>query len=219
MIAAFYDCKFRRKQITTKEFTSTNHIRAGSPLCLHNLTSAVSALQPAPHTPPPSTGRPDQQERSSVSVQHTHVSVLLNISDLFSAQTVSLINTDPSADLDFSVDVPRSPAATRSGLQEEPEVSSLRGTSKRGCVLCADCECSAAGTVENSCRADPRTGTCICKPGFTGDHCDACAPGFYGLSCEGETCTFKPNTSGTSARLHETHELQKAAFSSPPISN
>lgn len=143
-------------------------------------------------------------------VQHTHVSVLLNISDVFSAQTVSLINTDLSADLDFSVDVPRSPAATRSGLQEEPEVSSLRGTSKRGCVLCADCECSAAGTVENSCRADPRTGTCICKPGFTGDHCDACAPGFYGLSCEGETCTFKPNTSGTSPRLHETHELHFA---------
>ncbi|XP_039878777.1 laminin subunit alpha-5 isoform X1 [Simochromis diagramma] len=51
-----------------------------------------------------------------------------------------------------------------------------------------NCECSAAGTVENSCRADPRTGTCICKPGFTGDHCDACAPGFYGLSCEACQC-------------------------------
>uniref|UniRef100_A0A3Q0RQW8 Laminin, alpha 5 n=1 Tax=Amphilophus citrinellus TaxID=61819 RepID=A0A3Q0RQW8_AMPCI len=50
-----------------------------------------------------------------------------------------------------------------------------------------NCECNAAGTVENSCRADPRTGTCVCKPGFTGDHCDTCAPGFYGLSCEGET--------------------------------
>lgn len=71
--------------------------------------------------------------------------------------------------------------------------------------------------MENSCRADPRTGTCICKPGFTGDHCDACAPGFYGLNCEGETCTLKLSTSGTSPRLqlqHETHELQKA----PPIS-
>ncbi|XP_035771041.1 laminin subunit alpha-5 [Neolamprologus brichardi] len=51
-----------------------------------------------------------------------------------------------------------------------------------------NCECSAAGTVENSCRADPRTGTCICKPGFTGDHCDACAPGFYGLNCEACQC-------------------------------
>lgn len=52
--------------------------------------------------------------------------------------------------------------------------------------LYSDCECSAAGTVENSCRPDPRTGTCICKPGFTGDHCDTCAPGFYGLNCQGE---------------------------------
>lgn len=54
------------------------------------------------------------------------------------------------------------------------------------CALCADCECSAAGTVDNSCRPDPRTRTCVCKPGFTGDHCDTCAPGFHGLNCQGE---------------------------------
>ncbi|MEQ2217073.1 hypothetical protein XENOCAPTIV_012983, partial [Xenoophorus captivus] len=46
------------------------------------------------------------------------------------------------------------------------------------------CECSAAGTVDNSCRPDPRTQTCVCKPGFTGDHCDTCTPGFYGLNCQ-----------------------------------
>ncbi|XP_013886048.1 laminin subunit alpha-5 [Austrofundulus limnaeus] len=52
-----------------------------------------------------------------------------------------------------------------------------------------NCECSAAGTVDNSCRPDPRTQTCICKPGFTGDHCDTCAPGFYGLNCQACQCS------------------------------
>ncbi|XP_058499238.1 laminin subunit alpha-5 isoform X1 [Solea solea] len=52
-----------------------------------------------------------------------------------------------------------------------------------------NCECSAAGTVDNSCRPDPRTRTCVCKPGFTGDHCDTCAPGFYGLNCQTCQCS------------------------------
>ncbi|KAM3618812.1 uncharacterized protein V6R79_025116 [Siganus canaliculatus] len=52
-----------------------------------------------------------------------------------------------------------------------------------------NCECSAAGTVDNSCRPDPRTRTCVCKPGFTGDHCDTCAPGFYGLNCQACQCS------------------------------
>uniref|UniRef100_A0A3B4BCE3 Laminin, alpha 5 n=1 Tax=Periophthalmus magnuspinnatus TaxID=409849 RepID=A0A3B4BCE3_9GOBI len=49
--------------------------------------------------------------------------------------------------------------------------------------------CSAAGTVDNSCRPDPRTRTCVCKPGFTGDHCDTCAPGFHGLNCQACQCS------------------------------
>ncbi|KAF3860796.1 hypothetical protein F7725_001051, partial [Dissostichus mawsoni] len=54
---------------------------------------------------------------------------------------------------------------------------------------CYHCECSAAGTVDNSCRPDPRTRTCVCKPGFTGDHCDTCAPGFHGLNCQACQCS------------------------------
>ncbi|CAN9515277.1 unnamed protein product [Ophioblennius macclurei] len=52
-----------------------------------------------------------------------------------------------------------------------------------------NCECSAAGTVDNSCRPDPRTRTCVCKTGFTGDHCDTCAPGFHGLNCQACQCS------------------------------
>ncbi|XP_015822830.1 laminin subunit alpha-5 isoform X1 [Nothobranchius furzeri] len=52
-----------------------------------------------------------------------------------------------------------------------------------------NCECSAAGTVDNSCRPDPQTQTCICKPGFSGDHCDTCAPGFHGLNCQACQCS------------------------------
>ncbi|XP_066526408.1 laminin subunit alpha-5 isoform X2 [Hoplias malabaricus] len=46
-----------------------------------------------------------------------------------------------------------------------------------------NCECNAAGTEGNSCRPDPHTRTCVCKPGFTGEHCDVCAPGHHGLNC------------------------------------
>ncbi|XP_069382509.1 laminin subunit alpha-5 isoform X2 [Paralichthys olivaceus] len=52
-----------------------------------------------------------------------------------------------------------------------------------------NCECSAAGTVDNSCRPDPRTRTCVCKHGFTGDHCDTCALGFHGLNCQACQCS------------------------------
>uniref|UniRef100_A0A8C1MWR1 Laminin subunit alpha-5 n=1 Tax=Cyprinus carpio TaxID=7962 RepID=A0A8C1MWR1_CYPCA len=51
-----------------------------------------------------------------------------------------------------------------------------------------NCECSAAGTEGNSCRRDPRTNTCVCKPEFTGEHCDTCAPGHFGLNCQRCQC-------------------------------
>ncbi|XP_030624223.1 laminin subunit alpha-5 [Chanos chanos] len=52
-----------------------------------------------------------------------------------------------------------------------------------------NCECSAAGTEGNSCRPDPRSRTCICKLGFTGEHCDSCARGFFGLNCQRCQCS------------------------------
>ncbi|XP_051914619.1 laminin subunit alpha-5 isoform X3 [Hippocampus zosterae] len=52
-----------------------------------------------------------------------------------------------------------------------------------------NCECSAAGTIDNSCRPDPQSRICLCKPGFTGDHCDMCAPGFHGLNCQACQCS------------------------------
>ncbi|XP_018593227.2 laminin subunit alpha-5 isoform X1 [Scleropages formosus] len=51
-----------------------------------------------------------------------------------------------------------------------------------------NCECNAAGTEGNSCRPDPRSRTCVCKPGFVGAHCDSCAPGFFGLNCQECQC-------------------------------
>ncbi|XP_016088609.1 laminin subunit alpha-5-like [Sinocyclocheilus grahami] len=52
-----------------------------------------------------------------------------------------------------------------------------------------NCECSAAGTEGNSCRPDPHTNTCVCKPEFTGEHCDTCAPGHFGLNCQRCQCS------------------------------
>ncbi|XP_028849375.1 laminin subunit alpha-5 isoform X2 [Denticeps clupeoides] len=52
-----------------------------------------------------------------------------------------------------------------------------------------NCECSAAGTEGNSCRPDPRTRTCLCKAGFTGQHCDTCAAGHFGLNCQRCQCS------------------------------
>uniref|UniRef100_A0A3Q3WGN0 Uncharacterized protein n=1 Tax=Mola mola TaxID=94237 RepID=A0A3Q3WGN0_MOLML len=74
-----------------------------------------------------------------------------------------------------------------------------------------NCECSAAGTVDNSCRPDPRTRSCVCKPGFTGDHCDACAPGFHGLNCQACQCAG-PGCLDGSCDLLTGHGVCRAGF-------
>uniref|UniRef100_A0A665VCL0 Laminin, alpha 5 n=1 Tax=Echeneis naucrates TaxID=173247 RepID=A0A665VCL0_ECHNA len=78
-------------------------------------------------------------------------------------------------------------------------------------VLPADCECSAAGTVDNSCRPDPRTRTCVCKPGFRGDHCDTCAPGFYGPNCQACQCSG-PGCLDGSCDLVTGHSVCRSGF-------
>ncbi|KAM8862639.1 laminin subunit alpha-5 isoform 2-T2 [Spinachia spinachia] len=74
-----------------------------------------------------------------------------------------------------------------------------------------NCECSAAGTVDNSCRLDPRTRTCICKPGFAGGHCDTCAPGFYGLNCQACQCSG-PGCLDGSCDLVTGHSVCRSGF-------
>ncbi|XP_037333672.2 laminin subunit alpha-5 isoform X2 [Pungitius pungitius] len=74
-----------------------------------------------------------------------------------------------------------------------------------------NCECSAAGTVENSCRPDPRTRTCVCKPGFTGGHCDTCAPGFYGPNCQACQCSG-PGCLDGSCDLVTGHSVCRSGF-------
>lgn len=74
-----------------------------------------------------------------------------------------------------------------------------------------NCECSAAGTVDNSCRPDPRTQTCVCKQGFTGDHCDTCAPGFYGLNCQACQCAG-PGCLDGSCDLVTGHSVCRTGF-------
>ncbi|XP_066558405.1 laminin subunit alpha-5 isoform X2 [Amia ocellicauda] len=59
------------------------------------------------------------------------------------------------------------------------------------------CECSAAGTEGNSCRPDPRTRTCICKPTFMGAHCDHCIPGHFGPNCQPCQCSGPGVLSGS----------------------
>ncbi|XP_069506839.1 laminin subunit alpha-5 isoform X2 [Ambystoma mexicanum] len=52
-----------------------------------------------------------------------------------------------------------------------------------------NCDCSAAGTVGNACRKDPRMGICVCKPNFQGLHCESCSHGHYGPYCQACECS------------------------------
>ena len=55
---------------------------------------------------------------------------------------------------------------------------------------CKECNCDPVGSVSGECSLDFMTGDyiCECKPGVTGNKCDQCFDGYYGLKKEG--CTF-----------------------------
>lgn len=50
-------------------------------------------------------------------------------------------------------------------------------------LMCSLCACNQQGTTEEICSKD-NGGVCFCKPNFTGEKCDKCAPGFFGPQCE-----------------------------------
>ncbi|XP_010149624.1 PREDICTED: laminin subunit alpha-5, partial [Eurypyga helias] len=60
-----------------------------------------------------------------------------------------------------------------------------------------NCDCYAGGTEGNACRRDPRVGMCVCKANFQGTHCDQCAPGHYGPSCQPCQCSGPGQYDGT----------------------
>lgn len=53
---------------------------------------------------------------------------------------------------------------------------------------CEACDCSMIGTVTNS-SCDKDSGMCLCKRYVTGERCDTCYHGFYGLSDIDTGCT------------------------------
>ncbi|XP_054701379.1 laminin subunit alpha-5 [Grus americana] len=63
-----------------------------------------------------------------------------------------------------------------------------------------NCDCYAGGTEGNACRKDPRVGMCVCKHNFQGTHCDQCAPGHYGPSCQPCQCSGPGQYDGTCDR-------------------
>ncbi|GFS13654.1 laminin subunit alpha, partial [Elysia marginata] len=59
---------------------------------------------------------------------------------------------------------------------------------------CEECGCNMAGTLTSVKRCDMETGQCECKPYVTGQNCDTCRNGFWGLEdanpfgCRGCNC-------------------------------
>lgn len=50
-------------------------------------------------------------------------------------------------------------------------------------ALCQPCSCNLIGSKSQVC--DTHTGTCECRPGIEGFHCDACQNLHYGFSSNG----------------------------------
>ncbi|XP_069740233.1 laminin subunit alpha-5 isoform X2 [Narcine bancroftii] len=51
------------------------------------------------------------------------------------------------------------------------------------------CDCNAAGTQTNDCQPDSQTGTCRCKPNFTGRFCNWCVLRHFGANCQPCRCS------------------------------
>ena len=39
------------------------------------------------------------------------------------------------------------------------------------------CDCNEVGSIGDTC--DEQLGQCVCKPNFSGKHCDKCKDGYY----------------------------------------
>ncbi|CAD6199317.1 unnamed protein product [Caenorhabditis auriculariae] len=66
----------------------------------------------------------------------------------------------------------------------------LDGFFEFGLNGCRNCNCEAAGSVDNQPRCDRATGTCACKSNVEGRQCNKCKPGYFDLSKDNQAgCT------------------------------